>query len=199
MVEGDRLKRIEIGSHAPERNRHPVEIQAPGVVGGHVGDQKLVNAAIGKQGIAQLRAVPEADGNALGNFTAILTPAEAGVGIRRLQGENAGEGIADGDGAQLGGRKAGSIERADERAHAGAGDAVDGNVVLLHPLEHADVRKAQRASALQSHSDDGTALSSGQSRSIGGAGGLLAFHGDGKQDGGEEGCSRFPAHGGASR
>ena len=42
---------------------------------------------------------------------------------------------------------AGGVAAANERAHAGAGDAVDGDVHFFQHLEHADVRAALRAAA----------------------------------------------------
>ena len=49
--------------------------------------------------------------------------------------------------------KPGGIQAADHRAHAGAGDGVDGNVVFLEHLEHADVRGAARAAAREHEPD----------------------------------------------
>ena len=51
--------------------------------------------------------------------------------------------------AQLGGRHAGREGAADQTAHAGAGGDVDRNVVLLEPLDHADVRDAAGAAAAE--------------------------------------------------
>jgi hypothetical protein len=45
------------------------------------------------------------------------------------------------------GRHARGIHGGDDAAHAGAGDAVDRDVMLVEPLKHADFGEAKRASA----------------------------------------------------
>ena len=86
-----------------------------------------------------------------------------------MQREDPGEGIAGGERAQFGRREAGGIEASDKGTHAGAGEAVDGDVVFFHPLQDADVGQAERASAFKSHADDRTAsgCNGGQRRGIG--------------------------------
>ena len=54
---------------------------------------------------------------------------------------------------QFVGRNAGGVTRADQRAHAGAGDAVDRHVHLLEHLQHADVGAALGAAAGQHEPD----------------------------------------------
>ena len=77
----------------------------------------------------------------------------AQVGIRRLQREYAGKGVAEGQVAHLSRGAARGIKSSDQRAHTGAGEPVDGDVVLLKPFEHADVGQTQRAPTLQGHAD----------------------------------------------
>jgi hypothetical protein len=50
-------------------------------------------------------------------------------------------------------RHAAGIESADDGSHAGAGDAVDGNLQFLENLEDADVRHAACAAARQHQAD----------------------------------------------
>ena len=57
----------------------------------------------------------------------------------------------------LGGRDAGRVGGAHERAHAGAGDAIDRDPVFLEHLEHADVRGATSPAAGE-HDADSRAL-----------------------------------------
>ena len=54
-------------------------------------------------------------------------------------------------------RHAARVRAADERAHAGAGDAVDRHAQLLEHLEDADVRGAARAAAGEDEADLGAA------------------------------------------
>jgi hypothetical protein len=86
--------------------------------------------------------VAQADGQSLGHFAAVLAAAEAGVSVGGLEGEDGLEGIAGGKGAELGRSVAGGVERANEGAHAGAGDTVNGDVIVFKPLEDADVGEA---------------------------------------------------------
>ena len=64
---------------------------------------------------------------------------------------------------------AAGVECANQGTHAGSGEAVDGNVVLLKPLKNADVGQSQRASSFQRQADGGAAggLDRGQ-RDMGG-------------------------------
>src|SRR6202008_1939852 len=43
-----------------------------------------------------------------------------------------------GKGLNLGGRHARGVHRADDAAHAGSGNPVDGNVILFHPFNDTD-------------------------------------------------------------
>lgn len=62
------------------------------------------------------------------------------------------------DGAEFSGGAAGGVEAADEAAHAGAGDVVDGDAVLLEPFEDADMGDAEGAAAFEG---DGYLLAGG--------------------------------------
>ena len=62
----DGMERVEVGGHAAEWNGHAVVIEVLRVVGGQVGEQELVDAAIAEDGVMQARAVAEADGEAWG-------------------------------------------------------------------------------------------------------------------------------------
>ncbi len=55
-------------------------------------------------------------------------------------------------------REPGGIQTTHHGAHAGAGDGVDGNVVLFQNLEHADVGGASRATAGEHQADARPAL-----------------------------------------
>ena len=105
-----------------------------------------------------------------------------------------------GHGAHLSRRRAGGIERADQRAHAGACDAVNGDVMLFKPLQNADVRQPQRAATLKRNAHGGTAswLNRGQGRAGHVAGRifrLLRNCGVKNQSSGKQGCGSRPAHG----
>ena len=59
--------------------------------------------------------------------------------------------------------KAARVETADHRAHAGAGDRVDGDVQVLEHFQHADVRGAACA-ATREHEADAQAMVFGACR-----------------------------------
>ena len=50
-------------------------------------------------------------------------------------------------------RHAGGIRAADEAAHAGAGDEIDGDAMFFEPAEHADVGEAAGAAAAERDAD----------------------------------------------
>jgi len=50
---------------------------------------------------------------------------------------------------------AGGVEAADEAAHAGSGQVVDGDVVLFKPFQNADVGFTERATAFEGDTDFG--------------------------------------------
>jgi hypothetical protein len=153
--ESDWLQGAQVGGHAAEGDGEAVVVQLLAVVAEEVGGEEFVDAAVGEQSVAQGDAVTDADSDRLGNLAAVLTAAKAGVGIGRLQGEDAGKGVADGDGAQFGGGAAGGVNSPYQRAHAGAGDAVDGDAVILEPLEDTDVGQSQGAATFKRNADRG--------------------------------------------
>ena len=63
---GDRLQGVQIGGHAAKGDGKPVVVEFLAVVLEELGGQELIDAAIGKQRIAQRRAALEADGEPWG-------------------------------------------------------------------------------------------------------------------------------------
>jgi len=100
---------VEIGGHAAKRNGHAVEIQVLAVVDGHIGEQELIDAAIGEEGVVQAQSVKESDGKGLRHLVLVLPATIAEIGIRRGEREDAHEGVTGSDGTQLGGRIARSV------------------------------------------------------------------------------------------
>ena len=70
------LQRVQVSGHAAKGDGHAVEIEFMVVVGGQVGNQELVDAAFAEQSVVQLRAVPQANRQCLGNLVAVLAAAE---------------------------------------------------------------------------------------------------------------------------
>ena len=68
-------------------------------------DKELVDAASVSRALRSSGPCRRPTVNALRNLVAVLAAAIAEVGVRGLQGEDAGEGVAGGQGAQLGGRR----------------------------------------------------------------------------------------------
>ena len=121
--------------------------------------------------------VAQTNGKRRGKFVAILAAAKAQVRVGRLQSKDASERVAGGQRPYLGGGGARGVEGANQRTHAGSGDAVYGNVVLLKPFEDAYVRQAQRPAALQRNTDSRTAprLHGRQDRAVNSWGGNYRF------------------------
>ena len=91
----------------------------------------------------------QSNGQNAGRVAPVLAPPEADRRVGLLQGEDRYKVVANGQRAKLLRRAAGGIQAADQRAHAGAVDAVNRNAVLLQPLQHANVGKAERAAAFK--------------------------------------------------
>ncbi len=101
---------------------------------------------------ALLEADPGVEQNPL-----LLLDAERQIRARRSVGEHPRpvdllQGVA-----HLIDRHAGGVQPADDRTHAGAGDAIDGNPHFLQQLEHADMGDATRAAAAERQADAGAA------------------------------------------
>ncbi len=156
MVEHDHVAGDHVGRHGPVGNRELVEaLDEPRTR--HVGAQQIVDRArVGKAGGRHHLAV------AVSEF-------ERRVGFRRepflldrlecptaraadhLFPFDAGDELLD-----LRGGLARCVTAADQRAHAGAGDAVDRHVELLEDLQHADMGAALGAAAGQHQADAGS-------------------------------------------
>jgi hypothetical protein len=95
----------------------------------------------------------EAEVEAVGEVFAVLLAAVA----EGAEGGSAADGNVPVDalheGAELVGRTARGVETADEAAHAGADDEIDGDVMLLEIVDDADVSEAECASAFEYESD----------------------------------------------
>ena len=146
----------------------------------------------------------ETDSERTGKFAAVLAAAEARVCIGGMQSKDVGERVADGQSAHLGRCTARGIKGGHQRAHACAGDAVDGNLMLLQPLQNTDVRQAQRAASLECNADGSAAhrLDGGQGGVGWGRGNICGFlrRSSGEnQSCGKQSCGRFPTHGYAPR
>ncbi len=57
------------------------------------------------------------------------------------------------EGADFCSRHAGRVHRADNAAHAGPGNSINGDVIFLQPLDHTDLCEPQSASATESQSN----------------------------------------------
>ena len=197
------MQSIQVCGHAAKRDRDPVVVQFLAIVSKELGAKELIDAAFIEQRVAQRRLVLEPDGEDGGNLAAVQTAPKAGVGIGSFEGEDVHEGIADGHSAHLGGSCPGGIECSDEGAHAGAGEPVDGDAVLLKPLEYADVGQTQSAAAFQSQADGRTVSGDNcRQRSVGivtdGSRRLLAPCGRDQHGGDKEDCRTLARHGDTS-
>ena len=68
----------------------------------------------------------------------VLATAEVDLAEVGAKPKDPGENLVAGQILDLRGRVAGGVERADQRAHAGAGNGVHGDVVFVEPPQDAD-------------------------------------------------------------
>ncbi len=153
LVQHDHPSADHVGGDGAVRNRQLVEV-ALHARAGHVGAQQVFDAAGVHEAAghddaaladAELELVAVGDALAL-----LLDRLEVAAAL------SADDGLpvdADQELLQFVGRNAGGVPRADQRAHAGAGDAVDRHVHLLEHLQHADVGAALGAAAGQHEAD----------------------------------------------
>ena len=100
----------------------------------------------------------EPDGDGVGDVAAVFAASEAPGGVLRLDSEDGGHRVLRHNIGHLCGCFARGIERAEDGAHAGSSDHVDGDVVLLEPGEHTDFGHGKGTAAAQSYTDDGAVL-----------------------------------------
>ncbi len=153
LVQQHGVARLQIGGHRAKRRRQQVEIRAVAE-----GQRQLtqgllqllpLDETLGQQDFPVLESERQPDQE----IPVILLTPESQIAARR----RIAKGLLPIDrahgGIDLLGRHAAGIQAADHGAHAGAGDAVDGNFEFLENLEHADVRHAARAAARQHQAD----------------------------------------------
>jgi hypothetical protein len=94
-------------------------------------------------------AVFQADLNGIGDGAGVFFAAEREVFVGSASAEKKPPIRGAQDFLELMRGLTGGVEAADEAAHAGAGQVVDGDVVLFEPFQNADVGFAERAAAFE--------------------------------------------------
>ena len=117
-------------------------MEANRVVCSKLASEKGVELVVRDKAAAEGNATLEPEGEGSGHLRAVFATAIAGTRQRRLDSEQAVEDPAAGERIDLPGGSTGGNKCADERAHAGTGDAIDGNMVVVHPFHDAYVREA---------------------------------------------------------
>ncbi len=105
----------------------------------------------------------EADGDAVGEGAGVFAAPEGAAGVAVVETEDLVEDRVGHDDFEAIDGCADGVECADHASHAGAGDDVDGDVVLLEPLEDADLREGEGTAAAQGEADAGAANGTGGS------------------------------------
>ena len=152
--EGDGPGGVEVGGLAAEGDGQAIEVGLI-VVAEELFFEELVEAGLGEEAIAELDAMLEADGDAVGDVAAVFAAAKALRAVGLLDAEDGADGVFGEDVLHLVGGVAGGIECADDGAHAGAGDDVDGDVMIVKPLQDADLAHGLRAASAEGEADDG--------------------------------------------
>ena len=145
LLQDDLFAVDQIGRHSAERYGQVVEIVhadgGQGQVGQHLLQLGGVDRGIRKQ---HLPAIAQTELDAAGHLLVGLFAAEGQALARRTARQHASPVHARDLLAQHIDRHALGVEPADDGAHAGARDAVDGNAQLLQRLERTDVRQPAR-------------------------------------------------------
>jgi hypothetical protein len=128
----------EVGADAAEGGGEVVEGAHFGVGGAELAEEE-VDGLAGVEAGGEDEAVAEAGEGGAAGFADILFAAEGEVFVVRfVEEEFVPVELVDGL-PHFGGGHAGGVEAADEAAHAGAGDEVDGDAVTFEPFDDADV------------------------------------------------------------
>ncbi len=152
--EGDGPGGVEVGGLAAEGDGQAIEVGLI-VVAEELFFEELVEAGFGEEAVAELDAMLEADGDAVGDVAAVFAAAKALRAVGLLDAEDGADGVFGEDVLHLVGGVAGGVESADDGAHAGAGDDVDGDVMIVKPLQDADLAHGLRAASAEGEADDG--------------------------------------------
>ena len=142
----------QVGGDAAERRRQAVEVQSGRVRRGDAVEQQ-VDLRAGAQPAGQCESVPEAELQPRGKRPGVFLAPEALLEERGVRRKDGGPAERGDPGPDLAGRHARGERAADQAAHAGAADHVDRDAMLLEPLQHSDVRQAERAAAAQRQAD----------------------------------------------
>ncbi len=172
------MGRGEVGGLAAEGDGKTVEVGLVVVVEKFLVEE-LVQACIGKEAVAQGDAVFQADSDAVGEIPVFLTAAVIEVGVTGAEAEDAADLVAGEDVAHLLGGVAGGVERGEDGTHGGAGDDVDGDVVLFKPLDGADLGEGDGGASAEGKTDNRAVFRNICWRYGGVGGGQAKFRGGG--------------------
>ena len=153
LVEQHRLAGFQIGRHRAKRGRQQIEIGAVAERQGQLAQRLLQLLALNEALRQQDLAVLEAERQPHQKIAVVLLAPEGQIPARRRIAKRLLPVDRAHGGVDVVRRHAARVQSADDGAHAGAGDAVDGNLQVLEHLEHADVRDAARAAARQHQAD----------------------------------------------
>jgi hypothetical protein len=144
----------EFGRDAAEGDGEIVEGGDVGIVDGLAVDEEI-DLVAGVESGRKGGAVFEADLDGIEDGAGVFLAAEGEVFVGGAAAEKQRPIRGAEDFLELVRGLAGGVHTADEAAHAGAGEVVDGNVVLFKPFEDANVGFAERAAAFEGDADFG--------------------------------------------
>ena len=176
--EGDGAGVGEIGGLAAEGDGEVVEVGLVVVVK-KLFVEKGVEAGVGEQAVAQGDTVFQADAYTVGKVAVFFAATVVECSVVGAEAKDAGDLLAGEDVTHLLGGVAGGVERGKDGAHGGAGDDVDGDVVLFEPLDGADFGEGDGRAAAKGKADDGASLGQIGGRYRGISGGKTEFCGGG--------------------
>ncbi len=146
--EGNRACICQIGRDATHRDRQRIEVSSI-VIAKELAVEELIETLIGKNRVAKADPMLQADLHAIGQIARVLATPEVSCLVGGVEGEHRAENIIIHDVLQLIDALSGRVERPHHAAHTGAGNHVDRDVMLLKPLQHADLAHRHRAATTQ--------------------------------------------------
>src|ERR1035438_6234905 len=139
----------QVGGHAGEGNWQVIEALDLGVRQRNLVENQR-NLLAGVESLGKLQSLAQSKLEAVGIVAGVFLAAERQIVKRSLSGQHLVPVDAVDNLAEFGSIAPGGVHSADQSAHAGARDVIDGNVMLFHPGDHTYVRQAVCAAALQS-------------------------------------------------
>ena len=146
------LSAYQVGGDAAEGNREIVEGFDIRVSQGFAIDQET-DLLAGVQSAGQREPFAQPQQDRIRKRNLVLFPAEGQILVRDCSAQDHIPILCFHQFVQLLRSFPAGVQTSHQAAHAGAGEVIDGNVMVLEPLQHPDMCQAERAPAFERHPD----------------------------------------------